>query len=64
MHLHTTHLQVLSDIDANDKFTVDDAVPGYIYGAVISLALTFTSFTGVQIYCAWKPPIQFWKSEL
>lgn len=55
---------VLDDINANPRFDVDDVVPVYIYSAVTSVALTFSSFTVVQIYVAWKPPTHFWKSEL
>jgi hypothetical protein len=53
----------LDDIAANPRFDVDDVVPVYIYSAVATVAVTFTSFTGVQLYCAWRPPHQFWKSE-
>jgi len=43
---------------------VSDRVPQYIYTALVSTIVVFSSFTITQIIYQWRPPARYWETEL
>ena len=51
--------------DAEERFgEVGDAVPAWLYSAISTLFLTFSSFAVTQVVVQWRKPTSWWTSEV
>lgn len=57
------YLRTLDDIQKAFGDRVDDFIPAFIVGALISTFVIFSSFTFTLIYFQWLPPKFYWLTE-
>lgn len=50
--------------DVEKVYEVDEYVKPFIFSAIVSVLVTFSSFTFVQQVTQWRAPKEFWRSEL
>lgn len=50
--------------DVEKVYEVDDIVKPFIFSSIVSVLTFFSCFTVVQQITQWRPPKEFWRSEL